>query len=320
MKSLASTLVLLGAAWLALGGEAAAQSTATYEVTFEGLWSATTHPQGFPPNPHFSGLIGATHDSTVTFWAMGEAASTGIKNMAELGTKNALRDEVNAAIQQGSAEAVLDGSFIGRSPGVVRLTFNLSEAYPRVTLVSMIAPSPDWFVGVGGLSLLAQGGWIDTLTVDLFVYDAGTDSGTSYTASNQATNPSEPIARIETVPFLINDQVPAVGTFTFVLQDVATAVEDDLPDLPETHVLSGAFPNPFTPQTAFSLTVRRSQNVRIALYDLTGRRVDTLFDGLLQAGTPHRSMIESNGLPSGVYVYRVVGEGFSDSRAVVLVR
>ncbi len=305
---------------LGLGAEAAAQSTATYEVTFASTWSAATHPQGFPSNPHFSGLIGGTHDSTVTFWATGETASLGIKNMAELGTKSALRGEVEAAIQQGSAEAVLDGSFIGRSPGVVRLTFDLSETYPLVTLVSMLAPSPDWFVGVGGLSLLEQGQWIDTLTVELFVYDAGTDSGTSYTASNQVTNPPEPIAKIETAPFLLNDQVPAVGTFTFVRQDVSTAAEDDLPDLPETHVLSHAFPNPFTPQTAFTLTVRQSQTVRIVLYDLTGRRVETLFDGVLRAGTPHRFMIESNDLPSGVYVYRVVGERFHDSRAVVLVR
>ncbi len=313
---------MLGAAWLASGGEAAAQSTATYAVTFESSWSAATHPDGFPSNPHFSGLIGATHDSTATFWAMGETASTGIKNMAETGSKTALRSEVNAAIQAQSAEALLDGSFIGRSPGSVSLTFTISEAYPLVTLVSMLAPSPDWFVGVGGLSLLEQGAWVDTLTVDLFVYDAGTDSGTTYAAANQATDPPRPIAKIETAPFLINDQVLAVGTFTIVLQnvDAPTGIDNNLPDLPETHLLSAAYPNPFTPQTAFTLTVRRSQNVRIALYDLTGRRVDTLLDGFLNAGTLHHFKIKGNDLPSGVYVCRVVGEDFADSRAVVLVR
>ena len=195
----------------------------TYEVTFESTWSATTHPDGFPSNPHFSGLIGATHDSTVTFWKEGETASTGIKNMAETGSKTALTAEVDDAIQQGRAEAVLSGGGISLSPGVRQLTFTISADYPLVTLVSMLAPSPDWFVGVAGLSLLEQGQWVDTLTVDLFTYDAGTDSGTTYSAANQATNPPEVIAKIETAPFVVNTEVPPVATFTFILERVVTA-------------------------------------------------------------------------------------------------
>ncbi len=75
MKLLTSILLVLGVAWLFHGGEAVAQGAATYVVTFLSSWSATTHPQGFPSNPHFSGLIGATHDSTVAFWTAGEPAS-----------------------------------------------------------------------------------------------------------------------------------------------------------------------------------------------------------------------------------------------------
>ena len=318
MKPLAPILLLLGATWL-VHGEVAAQSIATYEVTFQSSWSASTHPQNFPSNPHFSGLIGAAHDSTVVFWAAGELASLGIKNMAETGSKTALTGEVDAAIQAGSAEAVLSGGGIGSSPGVRRLTFALSENYSLVTLVSMLAPSPDWFVGVTGRSLWENGEWIDTLTVDLFTYDAGTDSGTNYTSANQVTNPAEPIAKIETGAFLVDNEVPPVATYTFVLQGVEqpTAVEADLPDVPATHILSAAYPNP-SPQSAFTLTVRRPQHVRIDLYDLTGRRVDTLYEGFTQAGTLRRFTIAD--VPSGVYLYRAVGEDFADSKAVVLVR
>lgn len=99
----------------------------------------------------------------------------------------------------------------------------------------------------------------------------------------------------------------------------STAVEEEVPDLPATHVLSAAYPHP-SPQTAFTLTVRRPQHVRIDLFDLNGRRVDTLYEGFLQAGTPRRFTIGGNDLPSGVYLYRVVGEDFAESRAVVLVR
>ena len=54
----------------------------------------------------------------------------------------------------------------------------------------MIGPSPDWFVGVSGLSLLdGQGEWESLLEVDLFPYDAGTEQGTEFSLSNAATSP-----------------------------------------------------------------------------------------------------------------------------------
>ena len=210
-------LLPLTAISLGGGGLTFAQGVATYTVTFTATWSAATHPSNFPSSPHFSGLIGGTHSSAVSFWATGSTASLGIKNMAELGTKAALRSEVTQAIQARSAEFVLSGGGIGNSPGTRRLTFDVSDDFPLVTLVSMLAPSPDWFVGVHDLSLLEGGEWVDSLTVDLIVYDAGTDSGSSYTSGNNATDPQEPIARIESDPFLVDGQVKPVGTFVFRL-------------------------------------------------------------------------------------------------------
>ena len=45
-----------------------------YTVEFESTWSANTHPTDFPSNPHFSGLVGGTHDNSVTFWETGQLA------------------------------------------------------------------------------------------------------------------------------------------------------------------------------------------------------------------------------------------------------
>lgn len=191
---------------------------ATYMVDFETTWSAATHPDDFPGNAHLSGLIGATHTAAVSFWTDGGMASTGIENMAETGGKGALIDEINAAIADTTAESTLSGGGIGVSPGTVSLTFAITEEFPLVTLVSMLAPSPDWFVGVSALSLLKDGAWIESLAVELYAYDAGTDSGTTYTSANQDTNPAESIAPIGTAPFLIDGAIPPIGTFTFTLQ------------------------------------------------------------------------------------------------------
>ncbi len=194
--------------------DGAGEATATYTVTFQATWSASTHPSSFPGNPHFSGLIGGTHNNAV-IWQTGALASTGIKNMAELGAKTALQDEITELINAGTAGSVLSGGGITRSPGSIELTFEIHSDYPLVTLVSMLAPSPDWFVGVSGLSLRESGQWRDEVTAPLAVYDAGTDSGAIYTAANAATTPPEPIAALTSSPF---DQQMVVGEFRFVRQ------------------------------------------------------------------------------------------------------
>jgi hypothetical protein len=132
--------------------------------------------------------------------------------MAETGGTGPLSAEVNAAIAAGTARALLSGGGIGTSPGTVELMFTMHVDQPLVTLVSMIAPSPDWFVGVHDLSLRAAGEWQDEVTVQLIAYDAGTDSGPGYTSPNQASQPAEAIARIQTGPLGGAD---ALGTFTF---------------------------------------------------------------------------------------------------------
>jgi hypothetical protein len=212
-------------------------AVARYTVTFAATWSAATHPQDFPASAHFSGLIGATHSGRVEFWRPGRLASAGIQAMAELGSKSPLDAEVAAAIAAGSAGSLLSGDGLSPSPGQVSLDFEISLAHPLVTLVTMIAPSPDWFVGVAGLPLLQGGEWVDSLAVELYGWDAGTDNGASYTSPNAPAMPHEPIAPLVGPPFEAGGQAPrarldipragtrsatdlqagpSLGTFTFV--------------------------------------------------------------------------------------------------------
>jgi hypothetical protein len=190
-------------------------NTAKYKVTFNSTWSEETHPDDFPSNPHFSGLIGASHNDKIKFWKKGEIASPGIKNMAETGSKSPLDKEIYSAIFKQKAFKILSGDGIGNSPGSTSLVFKVSEEYPLVSLVSMIAPSPDWFVGVDSLNLFENGSFISQKTVVLYAYDSGTDSGTNYTSPDDPTEPPEQIFMIETSPFLYNNTIVPVGFFTF---------------------------------------------------------------------------------------------------------
>ncbi len=193
-----------------------AEPTATYRVTFEGTWTAATHPTSFPNNPHFSGLIGGTHSDRVVFWEPGGMASPGIEAMAEQGSQSPLDAEIQAAIGAGTAEGLISGGGVNPSPGTVTVEFQVGRDFPLVTLVSMIAPSPDWFVGVHGLSLIENGDWVSEATRPLLPYDAGTDSGTTYRSPDADTSPREPISRLEGPPVASGGTVAPFGTFTFV--------------------------------------------------------------------------------------------------------
>lgn len=192
-----------------------APAQARYRVTFESTWSASSHPTDFPDTAHYSGLIGGTHTAGATFWQAGAAASEGIQLMAERGRKTPLDMEVMNAIAAGTAEFVLSGPALDVSPGTTSMEFDVSQSFPLVTLVTMVAPSPDWFTGVSGLLLFVNGQWLDEHTVELFPYDAGTDSGVSYESANEVTDPRGIVARLEGYPVAAGDAVAPFGTFTF---------------------------------------------------------------------------------------------------------
>ena len=186
-----------------------------YDVSFTATWSSGTHPSAYPAGAHFSPLVGGTHNDLVSFWNVGALATPGIERMAESGATSTLLTEVQTAISAGTARNQILGSGIG-SPGNTATSFEVSSSHSRVTLVTMIAPSPDWFVGVSGLDLRDGSGWRPDVVVDLFAYDAGTDSGVNFISSNFDTNPKQFISLLG-APLAGS---PPLGSFRFTLVSI----------------------------------------------------------------------------------------------------
>lgn len=195
--------------------------SATYRVTFAANWTPVRFSTNFPPGPHFSPLIGATHNEKVIFWQTGTPASLGIERMAESGSTSPLSSEIGTAINSGTAQFLLRDSRLSSGTSRISFEFNIEQSHSTVTLVSMIAPSPDWFVGVSDVNLFAGGKWAETATRNLRLYDAGTDAGTRFTSLNSDNN--EFISRLTSAPadtdFLSgvhrNDSNRFVATFVF---------------------------------------------------------------------------------------------------------
>jgi len=188
---------------------------ADYRLTFISTWSATTHPYEFPSNAHFSRLIGGTHNLNARFWHEGDLASEGIENMAERGGTDTLASEIEDAIDLGHAFEVIRGDGLDDSPDSTSLTFRITAEFPLITMVSMVAPSPDWFVGVDSLALCENQEWLESKTVTLFNYDAGTDGGASYSSADIDLNPQQPIQILLDAHFSENGEAIPLGTFTF---------------------------------------------------------------------------------------------------------
>ncbi len=91
-------------------------------------------------------------------------------------------------------------------------------------------------------------------------------------------------------------------------------------DLPGDYLLEAAYPNPFNPVTNIRFTVRESEPVTLRLYDLMGREVSVLYDGIPVAGEGLTVRINAVGLPSGSYIVRLEGRGFTATRKITLLK
>ena len=175
--------------------------SADYKVVFDAVWSKDNGHTVIPDGAHFSPFVAWTHTKDYkVFDSDGETFATeGVKVMAETGAPEPLWTELEKAKQAGKVGAYVTGALL-TSPGTKESTIKATQKYRYITVVSMLAPSPDWFVAVRDLELFADNQWQQGFTnQETSVYDAGTDSGTSFTAEDQPTEPRQPIQALEEV-------------------------------------------------------------------------------------------------------------------------
>lgn len=249
-----------------------AQSIATYTITFTGTWNPTDHTQGgisFPSSDHWSDLVGATHNADVKFWETGQMATLGVEDVAERGDNDEFLNEVNDAISVGDADQWLQKSFeipnIATSSATL-MNITVSEDFPLLTLITMIAPSPDWFAGIRDVSLRNGGNWESSITIDLFPYDAGTEEGVNYSTSNSATSPQETITSLVNVaPF--NDE--KVGTISITLQSVLSTDSQNFKN--------GVSVSPNPSKGLITISNLTNETISsIELYDVIGKQVKNI--------------------------------------------
>ncbi|WP_223034018.1 T9SS type A sorting domain-containing protein [Hanstruepera marina] len=260
MKTTTSIFLLLA---LMITNIIYSQSVATYNITFTSSWNSTDHGT-LPTNAHWSRLVGANHNNNITFLEMGQLATQGIEDVAELGDNAVFMDvEVQQAINNGNAEQYINGSSLANATGTIEIMgLDVSEDYPLLTLVSMIAPSPDWMIAINGINLRENNSWKNNISIDLYPYDAGTDDGINYTSGNADSNPQGVITSLVNIgPF--NDQ--KIGTLIISLQGVLGVDEFQSESVK-------LFPNPMT--TNFNIASATNNTVtETTIYNVLGKQI-----------------------------------------------
>lgn len=69
-----------------------------------------------------------------------------------------------------------------------------------------------------------------------------------------------------------------------------------------------SFPNPFRENNTIAFTLEKPAHTTLAVYDITGKQVAVLVNGMLQAGN-HKATFNANHLPAGVYTLKLVHSG-----------
>jgi len=90
-------------------------------------------------------------------------------------------------------------------------------------------------------------------------------------------------------------------------------------ETPSKYSLSQNYPNPFNSMCNVQFTMRNAGNAELVVYDVQGREVQTLVNESLKPGT-YEVKFDGSQLTSGVYFYKLITDGFTETRKMLLIK
>ncbi|XP_078499680.1 spondin-2-like [Lissotriton helveticus] len=198
-KRLSITLILGFCVPFVHSGESScgASGPANFSVSFSAEWSPSSFPKHYPthrPPAQWSSLFGCTHKSDFVLWANGSFVPPGVRVFVENGKPQLLIEELE--VVEDKVWSWFQAAKIPSGEGNTTTIITMEPSHPFVSIIVRIVPSPDWFVGVSSLNLCENGKWRTRKLFDLFPWDAGTDSGFTFSSPNFETQPQEAVSQI----------------------------------------------------------------------------------------------------------------------------
>ena len=108
--------------------------------------------------------------------------------------------------------------------------------------------------------------------------------------------------------------------YVYVYVKGGVGIENDqYTEVPSEFRLYQNYPNPFNPSTVIPFNITKAGKVKITVFDINGRKVTEIFNGYKEKGT-HEVTFNSNGLPAGIYIYRLQSSNIEKSRKMILLK
>ncbi|XP_023717479.1 spondin-2 [Cryptotermes secundus] len=223
---LGCSVISMGAPYPEAGGEPCQPDKLTvYKVVLQTFWTRDQFPKHYPdwrPPAQWSKLVGRSHNKSFVLFRLGTRASNGVKTFAETGRTDVLEEQTQG---EGGVYDEFNAPPIGIGAGRTEAEFFVDGNHSRVSLMSRIVPSPDWFIGIDSFDLCVNGNWLDSITIEVDPVDAGTDNGFTFTAPNWPTEPQGLIYRVTShypahpassfyYPYM--KRLPPIATFQFI--------------------------------------------------------------------------------------------------------
>ena len=158
-------------------------------------------------------------------------------------------------------------------------------------------------------------GWIAADSGKIFVT---TNSGVNWAA--QSTPVAVSLSSVQVVGNLFGWAVGDNGTILRTTNGgVTIGIQNISTEIPSGYSLSQNYPNPFNPVTNIEFSVPKNSEVKLIVFDVSGKQVAELVNQKLAAGT-YKADFDSKELTSGVYFYRLTSAYFSQTKKMILVK
>ncbi len=158
----------------------------------------------------------------------------------------------------------------------------------------------------------------NSTNIDSLIVKVSTDDGMTFPTEifrkgglNLATAP-------QTTSFFIPTNNTQWRSYKFSLNGIVSASSTENL-VPTKFVLNQNYPNPFNPKTIISYEIPVSGNVKLLVYDILGKEIKTLVNEKQTTGN-YKIDFDAGNLPSGVYFYRLITDGFTDTKRMVLIK
>jgi hypothetical protein len=99
-----------------------------------------------------------------------------------------------------------------------------------------------------------------------------------------------------------------------------SSIEPGSNKIPDGIVLEQNYPNPFNPSTTINFNLPKTSEVTLKIFNILGKEVATLVSEKLSAGSHSYQWSKTEGMASGIYLYRLEADGFVRTRKMILMK